>query len=49
MNQITMKLQADHLILEALKEDISWKYLSECLHFWIRIQRSNYTAKTERK
>ena len=23
MNQITMKLQADHLILEALKEDIS--------------------------
>ena len=23
MNQITMKLQADHLIMEALKEDIS--------------------------
>lgn len=23
MNEITMRLQADHLILEALKEDIS--------------------------
>ena len=28
MNDVTMTLQADHLILEALKEDISSEYVT---------------------
>ena len=32
MNDITMKLQADHLILEALKEDISSEDVTRICH-----------------
>ena len=39
-----MTLQVDHLILEALKEDISeslpdWKFSAVYLHFWMLTQK----------
>ena len=47
MNKITMTLQVDHLILEALKEDISSEDVTK--RFWMLTQKWSCSARTAMK
>ena len=58
MNTITIKMQADHLIMEALKEDISredvstntvWTDMPESLNFWMKRPRPLFTARMAKR